>query len=67
MGYRLYRLGQYHQYRRLVQLAGRMDDAKQPSGDRGGLFDTNASDEKLKLDVEYAYSWYNNFTRDIFY
>ena len=33
----------------------------------GGLSDSNASDEKLKLDVEYAYSWYNNFTRDVFY
>ena len=32
----------------------------------GGMSDSNASDEKLKLDVEYAYSWFNNFTKDVF-
>ncbi len=35
--------------------------------DSGGMSDADATDEKLKLDVEYAYSWYNNFTKDVFY
>ena len=33
----------------------------------GGMSDANAGDAKLELDVEYAYSWYNNFTQDVFY
>ena len=32
----------------------------------GGTSPIDATAERRKLDVEYAYGWYNNFTRDIF-
>ncbi len=32
----------------------------------GGTSPLNASDRQHKLAVEYAYSWYNNFTQDVF-
>lgn len=33
----------------------------------GGMSPTDATADEKKIDVEYAYSWYNNFTRDVFY
>ena len=33
----------------------------------GGSSRLGASDADHKIDMEYAYSWYNNFTRDIFF
>jgi len=33
----------------------------------GGTTPIDASDEEKLVDVKYAYSWYNNFTRDIFF
>jgi sulfide dehydrogenase [flavocytochrome c] flavoprotein subunit len=33
----------------------------------GGLSRSNASEEERLLDVEYAYSWYNNFVQDTFH
>lgn len=32
----------------------------------GGMSPVGASDEDHLLDAQYAYSWYNNFTRDVF-
>jgi sulfide dehydrogenase [flavocytochrome c] flavoprotein subunit len=32
----------------------------------GGTSPIAASDEDHLIDVQYAYSWYNNFTRDVF-
>jgi sulfide dehydrogenase [flavocytochrome c] flavoprotein subunit len=33
----------------------------------GGTSPLAASDEEHLIDVQYAYSWYNNFTRDVFF
>ncbi|HHL19182.1 MAG TPA: cytochrome C [Thiothrix sp.] len=33
----------------------------------GGTSPLAAGDDERKVDVQYAYSWYNNFTRDVFY
>jgi sulfide dehydrogenase [flavocytochrome c] flavoprotein subunit len=33
----------------------------------GGMSPLQASDDERKVDVQYAYSWYNNFTKDIFF
>lgn len=33
----------------------------------GGMSPTDATADERKIDVDYAYSWYNNFTRDVFY
>ena len=32
----------------------------------GGMTPSDADARHLRMDVEYAYSWYRNFTRDIF-
>lgn len=34
--------------------------------DSGGTSPSQASDEVHLIDAQYAYSWYNNFTRDVF-
>lgn len=34
--------------------------------DSGGTSPLDASDETHLIDAQYAYSWYNNFTRDVF-
>ena len=33
----------------------------------GGMSPLGASDAEHLIDVQYAYSWYNNFTRDVFF
>lgn len=33
----------------------------------GGTTPSDATDDQRLVDVEYAYSWYNNFTRDVFF
>lgn len=35
--------------------------------DAGGTSPLAASDEEHLIDVQYAYSWYNNFTQDVFF
>lgn len=33
----------------------------------GGMSPLGAADDEHLIDVQYAYSWYNNFTRDVFF
>ncbi|MBU0653832.1 MAG: NAD(P)/FAD-dependent oxidoreductase [Gammaproteobacteria bacterium] len=35
--------------------------------DSGGMSPLAAADEERLIDVQYAYSWYNNFTQDVFF
>ncbi|CAA6822849.1 MAG: Sulfide dehydrogenase [flavocytochrome C] flavoprotein chain precursor (EC [uncultured Thiotrichaceae bacterium] len=44
------------------------DDGKsiQKITNAGGMSPIAASDDERKVDVQYAYSWYNNFTKDVF-
>lgn len=35
--------------------------------DAGGTSPVDASADQRKIDAQYAYSWYNNFTRDVFF
>lgn len=44
------------------------DDGKsiQKIANAGGMSPLAAPDEERMVDVQYAYSWYNNFTKDVF-